>query len=410
MAFRIHENVVRGEIDNTRRGTVTGKIWLAGREKPLVLTLEGNCWRDLAGCRCAFTNPNPKQEPEWGMAEDQTGVVGDMTASRKVRVPDLPLREWCERRRAGLDAPEHWANCLYLEWYSERNGRVVVESVDYDVQVSMPEWEMTEEEEELQLALNYDAMMKFMNRLATALEAEEEEEAEEERMEVPEDRPMDEHEWERFLRECDKRTERYGELLDKYQDHPDRDRIVAEKMGWDDLAEDLAAENGAPVDREEQNASFNDFPEETWEEPEPDPATEGIDWIRDERGYIKHPLQQRCFELSIKLYNDCTDLGLFDVDEDHPDETFHEMKFNLQRASAKLAGALNSLARGESSPEPGFIIANLKRSLRFINDALGMIQQVGQEGKMPDHIQYYRQETHEIRTEIIQLMERFRHE
>ena len=44
MAFRVHDNVIRGEIDNTRRGVVTGKIWVVGRDEPLELELAGDCW------------------------------------------------------------------------------------------------------------------------------------------------------------------------------------------------------------------------------------------------------------------------------------------------------------------------------------------------------------------------------
>ena len=31
MAFRIHDSVVRGEIDNRQRGIVRGRIWVEGR-------------------------------------------------------------------------------------------------------------------------------------------------------------------------------------------------------------------------------------------------------------------------------------------------------------------------------------------------------------------------------------------
>ena len=62
MAWRIEENVVRGEIDNRAFGRVHGKVWLNGRDNPLVLELTGNCHKDLAGCRLTFTNPAPKSE------------------------------------------------------------------------------------------------------------------------------------------------------------------------------------------------------------------------------------------------------------------------------------------------------------------------------------------------------------
>ena len=169
MAFRIHESVVRGEIDNTVRGRVTGRVWLSGRESPLVLDLAGDAWRDLAGRRCTFVNPNPRPDDLPGLAERQTGEAGDLTASRKVRVPGLPLDEWLERKRRGLDAPEHMGNALYLEWYSDANGRVVIESTDYRLEVSLPEWEMTDDEERRQRELSGEAMRRFLNRVESRL-------------------------------------------------------------------------------------------------------------------------------------------------------------------------------------------------------------------------------------------------
>ncbi len=60
MAFRIHDSVVRGEIDNRVKGIVRGKIWVEGRAEPVVLELKGNAWPDLAGCLLTFTNPQKR--------------------------------------------------------------------------------------------------------------------------------------------------------------------------------------------------------------------------------------------------------------------------------------------------------------------------------------------------------------
>src|SRR5690349_2899706 len=45
----------------------------------------------------------------------------------------------------------------------------------------------------------------------------------------------DEYDWERFLQQQDRKTERYMELLEKYIDDPDRDQIIAKEMGWSHL-------------------------------------------------------------------------------------------------------------------------------------------------------------------------------
>jgi hypothetical protein len=43
MAFRLHDQLLRGEIDNRTRGRVTGTLWFINRPEPVTLELEGNC-------------------------------------------------------------------------------------------------------------------------------------------------------------------------------------------------------------------------------------------------------------------------------------------------------------------------------------------------------------------------------
>jgi hypothetical protein len=65
MAFRIHDSVVRGEIDNRVKATVSGRIGLEGRAEPLTLELHGNAQPDLAGCLLTFVNPlAPVRHPQ----------------------------------------------------------------------------------------------------------------------------------------------------------------------------------------------------------------------------------------------------------------------------------------------------------------------------------------------------------
>jgi len=47
---------------------------------------------------------------------------------------------------AGKQWSWHWGNCLYLEWFSQANGRVVIESTAYRLTIEgEPAWEMTAE-------------------------------------------------------------------------------------------------------------------------------------------------------------------------------------------------------------------------------------------------------------------------
>ena len=56
MAWRIHESVIRGELDNREKGRVTGRLWIEGVPEPVLLRLTGNAHPDLAGCRLEFHN------------------------------------------------------------------------------------------------------------------------------------------------------------------------------------------------------------------------------------------------------------------------------------------------------------------------------------------------------------------
>src|SRR4051794_23173438 len=93
MAWRIDEYVIKGEIDNRVRGRVTGTLWFAGRREHVKLSLTGNAWRDLAGRKLEFVNPAPKRGLDHRFCTLQSGQVGDLTASRKVRVPEIPLNQ-----------------------------------------------------------------------------------------------------------------------------------------------------------------------------------------------------------------------------------------------------------------------------------------------------------------------------
>ncbi len=155
MAWRIDEAVIRGEIDNRTRGRVAGRIWFEGRAEPVLLELQGNCAQDLAGRCFEFTNPAPQPGELAGLKSLQSGVTGDITASRKVRVPDIPRHQVKSYLLAEKPFPWHWGNSLYLEWFSGSNGRVVIESASFELKVvGEPAWVMTPDEENEQPAAN----------------------------------------------------------------------------------------------------------------------------------------------------------------------------------------------------------------------------------------------------------------
>src|SRR5436190_9826077 len=149
MAWRIHDHVIRGVIDNRIKGRVNGELWLDGFDAPLKLELNGNACADLAGCLLEFKNPQ-KTFPmtrEARLNPEQRGAIGDLTASRKVRVFMIATEVAFDMLKRGEKPPERMANSLYLEWFSEANGRVVVESADYELTISPPEWRLTPDDE-----------------------------------------------------------------------------------------------------------------------------------------------------------------------------------------------------------------------------------------------------------------------
>lgn len=395
MAFRIHDSVVRGEIDNRVKGIVRGRIWVEGRAEPVVLELHGNAHPDLAGCRLTFTNPQkriPHQHLD-SLHPIQRGSIGDLTASRKVRVFEVPVEEALAMIRRKEKPPEHMANSLYLEWFSERNGRVVIESADYELTISAPEWRMTPEEEEERAKQAAAGMSDFMQKLTEAIE-------QHQRGQKDPEQEWDEHDYEKFMKESDARTDKYMELLEKYGDSAEAEEKIAKEMGWD-REEDGDEEERMSI--EEMNAICEAAANEP--APEPDPAREGIDWIRTKDGEIRHPLQHRCFESAMKFWHQADELGL----EQSPDKDLSQFIFEFQTTSVKLAGALDGLAEGQGYADDAFTVAYLKRALDHLHKSQAGLEAVAPKKLLPEKmIAEARKELFEIREGILKLMDEFR--
>lgn len=174
MALRIDKAIIRGWIDNTTPGITRGGLELVGMSRPVQIILRGNCWRDLAGTRLDFTNPHPEEQQEEASILQglQRGVVGDMTASKRVRVAHIKLEELDEYIESQKEVPFDWRNCLYLEWFSLVNGRVVIEATDFELKLSTHKWELDEAAEIKQRVENTTAIEHFQEIMHHAVEAE----------------------------------------------------------------------------------------------------------------------------------------------------------------------------------------------------------------------------------------------
>ena len=120
MAWRPTRYLICGELDNRVPGKVTGWMKFAGKERKVVFDLKGNFHRDIRGATIRFKGKASGDETDacaymQGFSCHQDGKTGDMTA--------------------GLPPADYISGFCYLEWYSEDNGRVVIELGQNQVEV-----------------------------------------------------------------------------------------------------------------------------------------------------------------------------------------------------------------------------------------------------------------------------------
>lgn len=367
MAWRIDESVIRGEIDNCTHGRVTGRIWFSGRAEPVELDLIGNAWRDLAGRRLEFINPEPKSA-EAGMiarlASRQLGVIGDCTASRKVKIPDVPLDQIGEYYAARKPFPWHWGNSLYLEWFSPTNGRVVIETASFQLKIGEEiAWEMSAGEEETQRRTNAAETERFFAQLGGATSAEivdDMPEAWGENVDEADDSDSDDYDPDAPLTEeaADQMLENSDRLADRINARVEREGIENYEKIVEEEVERRRIERGEKsltpeeeAKRAEWIAEMNRAAEEALNDPKADLEDEPAD----------HPLVERVSDLAVTWLRTAEARNWIppDASEEHP---VADLVTATMTAGVKLAGALNG---SEWPPERefcGHAIARLKRA------------------------------------------------
>ncbi|GAA4467450.1 hypothetical protein [Novipirellula rosea] len=179
MAWRPTHLVQAGELDNTQLGWTVGWLQLEGFAERMQLKLSGNCHPDLAGWKFRINRESPEldrgfggdEPPDYsGISLDQSGVVGDITADQVIKHHEIPTEELLRRLRAGEKPPFTLRKCLYLEWFSNHNGRVVVQSTRLAVErLGEQAFELTEAQWHEQSRQNQEEMNFFMTQLGDAL-------------------------------------------------------------------------------------------------------------------------------------------------------------------------------------------------------------------------------------------------
>jgi hypothetical protein len=323
-----------------------------------LLDLRGDAWRDVAGTRLSFVNPHPEaQSAADALHPKQKGYVGDITASRKIQIePDAGIEP-------GTAASE-WCNSLYLEWFSEENGRVFIESSDFEISVSEWLWEMDEAAEEAQKTVNLHTMRGWLAGIIRR----------------PEPRTIDdddfddsEESWEESLKQSDRLGDAHMEALEKYGEDGFDDERISFVMGWDHMLGGGRSSGGA--------AEEDDDDEEEWlpaaDLMPDDEDGDGEGEFIDEDSPDCHPLQKRSHDLVVRLLTEIDEERMENRQTSEGDTSLDRFIRNTMNISGKLAGALGIRGFG-GSRNKGYTLAILRRCLNWANEALAALNELSE--------------------------------
>ena len=411
MAIRLDKGIVRGELDNTEQGHVRGRIWLFGREQPLELDLEGDAWRDVAGTRITFVNPNPRrQKAVASLSISQVGIVGDITASRKVKHVTASNEEISRLLEEEKPLPCEMRKSLYIEWFTEAGGRVVIESADFEMQITEFAWQMDEAEEQAQQFANMNAMRNWLAQVIDRPEREE----------VGGDgaNPFSEAAWEDSLKLSDRVSDAHMEAMDKYsEDDEEEESKVAYVMGWDHLLDAMAidSEQDGPAsaeddedDDEEDEAEWSD--DDDSDDEDDFESVDDFSELDDDTEDAPHPLKERAHELVLRILQELREERQSDDEEEDDDSPLDRFLSNTMRISGKLAGVLGGRRFAEGM-DAGHTLAVLKRCLNWSNEALSGINDLLNDPEWQDSHSLFsecKRELHAIRDGITDLRQEIR--
>jgi hypothetical protein len=210
----------------------------------------------------------------------------------------------------------------------------------------------------------------------------------------------DEFQWEEFMKESDKRTDKYIELSEKYRDDPDAEKLIAKEMGWDWLVEALEAEERGelPQTNSEEEPDADDEEGEEWKR-----ATQYESLDLDDVDQL--PIYQKAFQYG------CDALRL--AEGLHAgSEVRRQINTFVEGATVPAAKIRGGFTMGFDLDFLGGNIANCKRGLAAANRGLAALQQLRDAGIVDaDVFQEFYRRAKEIRDElalyIVELRERF---
>ncbi len=372
MALRLDTAVIRGEIDNTTRDNVRGKLWLVGREDPVIIDLRGNAWRDVAGCKVTFTNPKPSSRAASVLQAKQKGHVGDISTE--------------------------WQHALYLEWFSEENGRVFIEGTDFEVSISAWVWEMDEAHEAVQKTANLSAMRDWLAGI----------------IQRPEPKDRDDHDdseesWEDSLKQSDRLSDANMEAIEKYGVDGLHDGRIPFVMGWDHM---LSDSREGEADEDDEGEAWKEghevLPDLDAIESELD--DEALSDLMEEEEREAHPLQTMAYNFVLRLLTEIKEERAEDTAETDGNTPLDRFIRNSMNISGKLAGVLGT-HDFEGSSQTGHTLAVLRRCLNWANEAFAALNELMEDADWKDRqdlLNDFRAELFAIRDGIIDLRQKLR--
>lgn len=263
----------RGIIDNTRRGCTLLQLHGIDKGEPIELALEGDCLRDIAGCRVAWENLEPTQEPP----EEGEHPVLEMLRhpSQELSMGDITLSV----RRREPDPPHTLRNLLSIEFFLGTHYRVLIESAHFRSDISLPQWTMSWEDENAQSLCNTEALRahvaysteQFTSPALTDIRY----------------GGFPSCDWDMLLNRAEARMAIYHSVHEKYRGRPDARLCEAYVMGRDDLLAAYAAEDEAHLPPAPDSGRLCELPDFT--EPE---HRETV------RNAMNHPIFRKLTELT----------------------------------------------------------------------------------------------------------------
>jgi hypothetical protein len=151
MDLQLSNAVLTATFSNEIPNLVTGTIQLAGAQHAINVQLQGNFLSDIAGCSLEIINHVPKIDNALlaKLHRMQSGMVGEMTASRRIT---QTLRKSAPPASIVIAPPKgSLKNLLFFEWFNDQRQRILIHAWHWNLRVSPPRWTQTRAQELAQI-------------------------------------------------------------------------------------------------------------------------------------------------------------------------------------------------------------------------------------------------------------------